>query len=368
MSNGGIRDFLNALFDSEGGGGTKYTIVNKYGYVGKYQFGESALSDLGYYVSDGTSPLIKQPDGHKKFLYQWKGTWTGKDGIKSLDDFRNSPDEQDVAAVAWVRLLCSRAKHYGATEYEGKVIGGITITHSGIIGAAHLKGFGSEKHPGVMQFLSSNGAVDPTDANGTSVSHYISKFNDYNLGCCSGALGVQFVDKKKQPVAGVHYQVKAGGKVVQEGHSDAAGKIAAPLKNVPFTQKLEVWVKEVETNLEMAWSGALSSSHSSLTLTSPHSKVAAKTDTHPGAPGGHRRSSALGTYTVKHGDSLWKIAHEHGTTVAELRRANPKLDGNLIAPGQQIKLPAGGGGASSSSSSSAAAPAHAAAPAPAHAS
>ncbi|GAB7536175.1 LysM peptidoglycan-binding domain-containing protein [Burkholderia sp. 3C] len=349
MSKGGIRDFLSALFKSEGGGGTQYKVINKYGYVGKYQFGESALSDLGYYVSDGTSPLIKQPDGHKKFLYQWKGTWTGKDGIKSLDDFRNSPDEQDVAAVAWVRLLCSRAKHYGANQYEGKVIGGITITHSGIIGAAHLKGFGTEKHPGVMQFLSSNGATDPEDANGTSVSDYIAKFNDYDLGCCSGGLGVQFVDKKKQPVAGVQYQVKAGGKVVQEGHSDAAGKIAAPVKNVPFTQTLEVWVKEVEANLAMAWSGALSSSHSTLTLTSPHSKVAARTDTHPGAPGDHRRNSKLGTYTVKPGDSLWKIAHQHGTSVAELRRANPGLDGNLIAPGQQIKLPAGGTGSGSTS-------------------
>jgi hypothetical protein len=60
MSKGGIREFLNSLFQSEGGG--NYKVVNKYGYVGKYQFGESALSDLGYYVSDGSSPLDKNAE------------------------------------------------------------------------------------------------------------------------------------------------------------------------------------------------------------------------------------------------------------------------------------------------------------------
>ncbi|AWV02250.1 hypothetical protein DM992_22650 [Burkholderia sp. JP2-270] len=348
MSKGGIKEFLGALFQSEGGG--NYQVINKYGYVGKYQFGESALSDLGYYVSDGSSPIIQLPHHHTKFQYQWKGTWTGKDGIHSLEDFRSSPDEQDVAAVSWVRLLCSRARRQGADQYEGKVIAGITITHSGIVGAAHLKGFGTAKHPGVMKFLESNGADDPADANGTTVSDYIDKFGDYDLGCCSGALGVQFVNKKKQPISGVHYQVKSGGKVLQEGRSDASGKISQPVKNVPFTETLEVWVKEVEANLERAWTGSISGSFATLTLTSPHSKVEARTNAHPGSPGDHRRNSKLGAYMVKHGDSLWKIAHQHGTSVAELRRVNPGLDGNLITPGQQIKLPSNGTASGAASS------------------
>ncbi|WP_321957786.1 LysM peptidoglycan-binding domain-containing protein [Paraburkholderia bannensis] len=351
MSKGGIKDFLGALFQSEGGG--NYQVINKYGYVGKYQFGESALSDLGYYVPDGSSPYIKLQNGHTVFKYQWKGTWTGKDGIHSLDEFRNSPDEQDVAAVSWVRLLCSRAHQRGADQYEGKVIGGITITHSGIVGAAHLKGFGTVKHPGVMKFLESNGADDPEDANGTSVSDYIAKFGDYDLGCCSGKLGIQFVDKKKQPISGVHYQVKAGGKVLQEGHSDTSGKITQPLQNVPFTQSVEVWVREAQANLERAWTGSITGSFALLTLTSPNSKVQARTTAHPGAPGAHRRNSKLGNYTVKHGDSLWKIAHQHGTTVAELRRVNPGLSGNLISPGQQIKLPSGPAQANAGSSTAA---------------
>ncbi|NTX47472.1 LysM peptidoglycan-binding domain-containing protein [Burkholderia cepacia] len=219
-----------------------------------------------------------------------------------------------------------------------------------------------------MKFLESNGADDPSDANGTTVSDYIDKFGDYDLGCCSGALGVQFVNKKKQPVSGVHYQVKSGGKVLQEGHSDASGKISQPVKNIPFTQTLEVWVREVETNLERAWTGSLSGSFATLTLTSPHSKVEARTNSHPGAPGDHRRNSKLGAYTVKSGDSLWKIAHQHGTSVAELRRVNPGLDGNLIKPGQQIKLPSNGaasGAARSSAAASSTPVSPAAAPSPA---
>ena len=37
MSKGGIKEFLGALFQSEGGG--NYQVINKYGYAGKYQFG-----------------------------------------------------------------------------------------------------------------------------------------------------------------------------------------------------------------------------------------------------------------------------------------------------------------------------------------
>lgn len=342
MSKGGIRDFLSALFQSEGGG--NYKVINKFGYVGKYQFGESALIDLGYYVSDGSSPWIKMPNDHKVFKYQWKGTWTGKDGINSLEDFRNSPDEQDVAAVSWVRLLCSRAHKAGADKYEGKVVSGISITHSGIVGAAHLKGFGTAEHPGVMQFLTSNGKQDPADANGTSVSEYIEKFNDYDLGCCSGTLDVKFVGAKKQPLPGVKYEVKSGNKTLQRGYSDSSGKISQPLTNISFTHMLELWVmeEEIDENPELAWSGSISSSLSSLTLGSPNRKVEGKTAAHSGAPGNHRRNSKLETYTVQERDSLWGIAHTHGTSVAALRRVNPGLDGDMIHPGQKIRLPSTG--------------------------
>lgn len=44
------------------------------------------------------------------------------------------------------------------------------------------------------------------------------------------------------------------------------------------------------------------------------------------------------TYTVKKGDSLWKIAQKFGTTVYKLKRAN-KLSDDIIYPGQEIIIP-----------------------------
>lgn len=47
------------------------------------------------------------------------------------------------------------------------------------------------------------------------------------------------------------------------------------------------------------------------------------------------------TYIVQRGDSLWKIAHEHGLTLDELREFNPQLKGkNLIFPNQELFLEA----------------------------
>jgi LysM repeat protein len=55
----------------------------------------------------------------------------------------------------------------------------------------------------------------------------------------------------------------------------------------------------------------------------------------PAAPAG------ASTYTVMAGDSLWKIAKKHGTTVAELAKANPTLKGDALKPGIVLQLPAG---------------------------
>ena len=44
------------------------------------------------------------------------------------------------------------------------------------------------------------------------------------------------------------------------------------------------------------------------------------------------------TYTVKRGDSLWKIAQENNVTVDEIKRANNLISNNLIV-GQQLLIP-----------------------------
>ena len=51
-------------------------------------------------------------------------------------------------------------------------------------------------------------------------------------------------------------------------------------------------------------------------------------------------TSALTTYTVQKGDSLWKIAKTHRIGLSEIKEANPGIKNyDLIYPGQQINLP-----------------------------
>lgn len=44
-------------------------------------------------------------------------------------------------------------------------------------------------------------------------------------------------------------------------------------------------------------------------------------------------------YTVRPGDTLFRIAGANNTTLAALREANPQVTGDLIQPGQVLKLP-----------------------------
>ena len=60
-------------------------------------------------------------------------------------------------------------------RFEGKMIGGIKITESGILAAAHLAGPGN-----VKKFLRSFGANNLSDAYGSSVKYYMKKFSGYD--------------------------------------------------------------------------------------------------------------------------------------------------------------------------------------------
>lgn len=52
-----------------------------------------------------------------------------------------------------------------------------------------------------------------------------------------------------------------------------------------------------------------------------------------------RGTDKLVTYTVKRGDSLWRIAQQHGLTVEDLRRANPAMArSDTLQVGQQLAV------------------------------
>ena len=135
----GHEDFLEAIGHRESR--NRYYIVNKYGYMGKYQFGKSTLKGLGFKVTQ--------------------------------DEFLNSPYIQEKAMQ---ELLIHNRKKLDKwiCKYEGKNLHGILITESGVLAAAHLAGAGN-----VRKFFRKG--YEFKDGFGTKMTSYMIQFSGYNL-------------------------------------------------------------------------------------------------------------------------------------------------------------------------------------------
>ena len=158
-----LHDFLNDLGARESGG--DYKAFNRYGYAGKYQMGEMALIDCGYYKKLS-----------KKYNNDWSGIFIGKDGVNSIQDFLNNPTAQENAQIIFKKKQWNYLKAVGADQYLGQNINGYVITASGLLAGAHLKGVGS-----VIDYLKSGGKNVGKDAFGTSVENYIKNFANYDV-------------------------------------------------------------------------------------------------------------------------------------------------------------------------------------------
>lgn len=149
--------FLNALGQRESGG--DYGAVNQFGYLGKYQFGELALRDIGYYTYDGTS------------ANDWKAAfWTGKNGVDNRAEFLANHAAQESAIREYMELQWDYLKNVWA--YEGQTLNGVKITESGMLAGAHLVGAGN-----MANYLTSGAAA--SDGNGVSVETYVKQFAGY---------------------------------------------------------------------------------------------------------------------------------------------------------------------------------------------
>lgn len=127
-----------------------WRIVNKFGYIGHYQFGKEAREATGYgYVT--TEKFIENPN-----------IWP--------------PEEQEKAMNKLIKINKKILRKY-IEQYSGDTINGIVITESGLLAAAHIAGAGSvKKKTGVIGFLLTRGANDPQDKFGTKLSTYLSEF------------------------------------------------------------------------------------------------------------------------------------------------------------------------------------------------
>lgn len=132
------------------------SIVNKYGYMGLYQIGKLALIDIGY-IDNKT----------KK--------WTGKNGINSQQNFLDNPKVQNIAVREYHKIIWEQhLKNYH--QYDGKTIGNIQITKSGMIAAAHLVG-----HTEVKKFINSKGKIIAQDGNNVTCTEYLKELQNYEV-------------------------------------------------------------------------------------------------------------------------------------------------------------------------------------------
>ena len=118
-----------------------YSTVNRFGYMGKYQFAKGTLNMIGVY---NTSTFLEdtklQEDAFS--AYMSKNKWILRRDIQ---------------------------------RYVGRYINGVKITESGILAAAHLAGAGN-----VKLYLRSGGEIRFNDAFGTSIGYYLKKFSGYD--------------------------------------------------------------------------------------------------------------------------------------------------------------------------------------------
>ena len=121
--------------------GNRYNITNKWGYMGKYQFGRSTLKGLGFKVTK--------------------------------EEFLNNPQLQEEAMMALLLHNKEKLQKY-IDVFDGQTVNGMLITESGILAAAHLGGQGSVKR------YFKNGKVFK-DGNGTKITSYMNKFSGYEI-------------------------------------------------------------------------------------------------------------------------------------------------------------------------------------------
>lgn len=163
-----LQQFLNDLGQRESAG--NYKAFNRYGYAGKYQMGEAALIDAGYYSKPS-----------RRYNNDWSGIFLGKDGVNSIQDFLNNPKAQENAQIMFKKRQWGYLKAVGAHNYLGLIINKIYITPSGLLAGAHLKGAGA-----VIKYLKSRGECVEKDAFGTSIESYIKQFANYDVSEITG--------------------------------------------------------------------------------------------------------------------------------------------------------------------------------------
>lgn len=145
-----IQSLMDAIGQKESSsipnGIQNYSAENKLGYIGKYQFGASALIDLGYVKIGTTNSTLNDPNN-----------WTGKDGIISKDKFLKSGNIQESIMFQYLKVNYKRLQNNKVISTEDNF-----TDVAGYLAAAHLVGSGNANK------------FDKKDGNGVKASTYFS--------------------------------------------------------------------------------------------------------------------------------------------------------------------------------------------------
>lgn len=137
-----FRRFIHAIGEFESDG--MYEAVNRFGYLGKYQFSPKTIKHLGYGVSD--------------------------------EDFLKDTLLQNEVMEAYVYenyyVLRDYIDRYDNTRYKG-----MEITTASILAGAHFAGA-----YGMKRFLDTvEDSLGTIDSNGTSLRNYMAMFSDFDI-------------------------------------------------------------------------------------------------------------------------------------------------------------------------------------------
>ncbi len=146
----------------------RYNVSNRLNMLGKYQASKTALLDFGY-----PEHLI---DSIRSTIYQ--DTLESGRVAYYFDTTVFSHAEQERFIRWFINKVEKVYLKEAIEDYSGKVIDGVYVTKAGILYASML-GF---KH--VKNFLNTNGKVNFSDSNGTSIKERLLEFEATELHAC----------------------------------------------------------------------------------------------------------------------------------------------------------------------------------------
>lgn len=140
--------------------------MNKGGYAGLFQLGESAAAIAGIY--DPGEPLSAEDTRNR-----WRGSFhiPGYPRVRSIGDFLDTPAAQVAAFRLHLAHLDREIAQRGLNRRIGGYVAGVPITWDGLRAMMHLGG-----PDGTERFIATAGAYDPADDNGVRISDYGRRF------------------------------------------------------------------------------------------------------------------------------------------------------------------------------------------------